>query len=71
LNGPDKYFGLSAEQAKDDFYARVDGILAGADPRFTPAGGGTLDLLNPTLDTMIDDGRKELIAIADGYRESE
>ena len=62
----DKYFGDTPEVAKDDFYTRIDGLLAGKDPRFTPADGQVIDEANPTFNQMVDDAlayRKSRVGI--------
>lgn len=69
FNRRDKYFGDSPVTARDDFYARIDGILAGKDPRFTPADGGPIDELNLTFNTIVDDAlayRKSRVGISLG-----
>src|SRR5687767_4565631 len=56
FNRQDKYFGATAETARDDFYARIDGILAGKDPRFSFADDEPLDSSDPSFTFMVEDG---------------
>jgi hypothetical protein len=69
FNRQDKYFGDSPATARDDFYASIDGILYGKDPRFTPAQGEPIDELEFTFEAMVDDAlayRKSRVGISIG-----
>lgn len=54
IAGQDRYFGRTPAEAEKDFYARIDGILAGRDPRFAPATASAASQY-PTFDAILDD----------------